>query len=266
MDFKKLIEAVQALVDAHSYASGCALDWLPDDPDMQEYSGEIRDELNENAQKVQADAELLTEALKSLQAASVNDSLTKELSYAGLYRLFQAVEAVGNSRVHVEGRILFTQDSFNKEYSEAARTYVVSSDNKAFRPNTGGYSIYGTSLDGTDRMVRLERYMAAEHGGKDGWKVEKCSVNGVDFVLGFEAYAQQQLDNMSYHQKNTEPCPRCGGPMSPRNAVSRRSKMEVCPACGTDEAIREMRGQPLRASEWWIFRNRDLLTEINGKR
>ena len=70
--------------------------------------------------------------------------------------------------------IVFSSDSFEKSYSEEARTYVVSSDNKAFQPNMGGYSIYASSLDGSDPMIRLERYMAAEKGGKDGWKIERC--------------------------------------------------------------------------------------------
>ena len=45
---------------------------------------------------------------------------------------------------------------------------------KAFQPNMGGYSIYGSSLDGTDVCVRLERYMVSERGEKDGWKIERC--------------------------------------------------------------------------------------------
>lgn len=61
-----------------------------------------------------------------------------------------------------------------KPYAEDARTYGVSSNNKAFQEGMGGYSIYGSSLDGTDPCVRLERYMAVEKGGKDGWKIERC--------------------------------------------------------------------------------------------
>lgn len=55
-----------------------------------------------------------------------------------------------------------------------SRTYAVSSDNKAFRPNIGGYSIYASSLDGSDPCVRLEQYMASEYGGKNGWQIERC--------------------------------------------------------------------------------------------
>lgn len=71
--------------------------------------------------------------------------------------------------------IVFTVDSFMKEYPLLSRTYVVSSNNKAFRPNMGGYSIFGDSLDGTDCGVRLEQYMVAE-GNIWGWKVEDCYI------------------------------------------------------------------------------------------
>ena len=61
----------------------------------------------------------------------------------------------------------------------------------------GGYSIYASSLDGSDKCVRLEAYMADEHGGKDGWKIEKCYVKDdsnremLDVIAGkfFIAYA-----------------------------------------------------------------------------
>ena len=95
-----------------------------------------------------------------------------EMTYAELTRRFR--EAERNGEAHLEGRIVFTQDSFTKPYTEEERTYVVSSDNKAFIPGMGGYSIYASSLDGSDRMVRLERYMQAERGGENGWKIERC--------------------------------------------------------------------------------------------
>ena len=95
------------------------------------------------------------------------------------------------------GYIVFTADSFDKPYTEEQRTYVVSSNNKAFIEGMGGYSIYASSLDGSDKCVRLEAYMADEHGGKDGWKIEKCYVKDdsnremLDIIAGkfFIAYA-----------------------------------------------------------------------------
>lgn len=73
--------------------------------------------------------------------------------------------------------IVFTADSFLEEYGHRmCRTYVITSDNKAFRPNMGGYSIFGCSLDGSDIGVRLDQYMAEERGGKNGWKVETCYI------------------------------------------------------------------------------------------
>ena len=96
-----------------------------------------------------------------------------DMTYSELAAQFRAQERSGTGR-HMLGYIVFTEDSFTEPYTEEQRTYVVSSDNKAYRPKMGGYSIYASSLDGADKMVRLEQYMAAEHGGKDGWKVERC--------------------------------------------------------------------------------------------
>ena len=96
-----------------------------------------------------------------------------DMTYGELAAQFRAQERSGTGR-HMLGYIVFTVDSFTEPYTEEQRTYVVSSDNKAFKPNMGGYSIYASSLDGVDKMVRLEAYMAAEHGGKNGWKVERC--------------------------------------------------------------------------------------------
>lgn len=76
---------------------------------------------------------------------------------------------------HLTAHIIFTVDSFDREYPLLSRTYVVSSNNKAFRPNMGGYSIFGDSLDGTDIGVRLEGYMA-EEGNPGGWQAEGCYI------------------------------------------------------------------------------------------
>ena len=103
----------------------------------------------------------------------------KKITYHELASIFRAQESANqnvpyNERKHLTGFIVFTEDSFTKQYSLESRTYEVSSDNKAYIPNMGGYSIYGSAIDGSDNGVRLEAYMAAEKGGKDGWKVDYC--------------------------------------------------------------------------------------------
>lgn len=55
----------------------------------------------------------------------------------------------------------------------AAATYEVSSDNKAFRSNCCSTSLFGSCLDGTDQMVRLDWYMK-DFGNKGGWVVDHC--------------------------------------------------------------------------------------------
>lgn len=96
-----------------------------------------------------------------------------ELPYGKMKELFRKAERAGT---HVCGYITFMQDCFTVQYSERSRTYAVSSGNKAFQPNMGGYSVYGSCLDGTDPCVRLEQYMAVERGGEKGWSVERCYI------------------------------------------------------------------------------------------
>ena len=103
----------------------------------------------------------------------------QKLTYNELANMFRARESANKNtpyheQKHMTGFIVFSEDSFNKPYSLEARTYAVSSDNKAYIPGMGGYSIYGSAVDGSDPGVRLEAYMAAEKGGKDGWRVEYC--------------------------------------------------------------------------------------------
>ncbi len=108
---------------------------------------------------------------------AIKQSKQINMSYGEMVSKFRAVERKGE---HLPGYIVFTQDSFDIPYDELSRTYGLSSDNKAFQPNMGGYSIYGYCLSGTDPCVRLERYMAVEGGGKDGWKIERCFVMSDD--------------------------------------------------------------------------------------
>lgn len=94
-----------------------------------------------------------------------------EMMYQELKDKFR--EAETNNK-HITGYIVFSQDSFTAPYTEEERTYVVSSNNKAFIPGMSGYSIFASSLDGSDINVRIEQYMSDEYGGTDGWKVERC--------------------------------------------------------------------------------------------
>ncbi len=109
---------------------------------------------------------------ETLNRAIYSEPPEVEMTYAEMTSRFREAESAHSNSL--TGFIVFTVDSFEEEYSEASRTYAVSSSNKAFMPGMGGYSIYGSSLDGTDRNVRLERYMANEKGGADGWKIERC--------------------------------------------------------------------------------------------
>lgn len=103
----------------------------------------------------------------------INEYIEQEMPYSDLASMFRKAENDGR---HLTEYITFTEDSFDKKYPLDSRTYAVSSNNKAFISGMGGYSIYGSSLDKSDMNVHLERYMRDEHGGADGWRIERCYI------------------------------------------------------------------------------------------
>ena len=118
-----------------------------------------------------------------------------EMTFAEMRSRF--CEAENEGKEHLSGYIVFSQESFNKPYDEKSRTYAVSSDNKAFKAGLGGYSIYGSCLDGSDPCVRLDGYMR----GENAWKIEKCylkedSREMQDIICGkfFVAYAPFEVE------------------------------------------------------------------------
>lgn len=98
---------------------------------------------------------------------------TVEMSYQEMTKRFR--EAENNRGEHLTGYVVFTEDSFDKPYSEESRTYVISSNNKAFQSGMGGYSIYALylkcinvffcffnfSVDGSSLRQQLSFYLFA---------------------------------------------------------------------------------------------------------
>lgn len=66
--------------------------------------------------------------------------------------------------------LVFTEDSFEKPFTEIQRSYKISSEDKYFNANMGGNSLYGNCLDGKDLYVRLDQYIYS------GWKVHYCYI------------------------------------------------------------------------------------------
>lgn len=106
-----------------------------------------------------------------LNRAIREEDREKDMDYGELTGRFREAEKAGK---HLDGYVVFTKDSFLRDYPLESRTYRISSRNKAFQPDMLGYSIFGSSLDGSDDGVRLDGYMADEKGGAGGWKIERC--------------------------------------------------------------------------------------------
>ena len=93
-------------------------------------------------------------------------------------------------KVTLCGGIVFSQDSFNKEYSEKSRTYLFTSESKAFNVNANGSSIFADCEDGSDNGVRIDLYMKEQ-----GWKAEKHFITIEDVVTKEIARAIQKINN-----------------------------------------------------------------------
>lgn len=114
-----------------------------------------------------------------------------EVDYKTMKKRFRDAEKSG---YHLNSVIVFSEDSFPKKCPIEARSYAVTSANRAFMPDQGGFSIYALTLDGTKVFVPLDQKMADERGGKNGWKIERCYITEkemIDIVAGdfFIAYA-----------------------------------------------------------------------------
>lgn len=65
--------------------------------------------------------------------------------------------------------IVYTTDSFDREYSLESRSYEINSSSKFFDPYKNGSSLYGTTLDKSDVNVRLDWYFGI-------WKIDYCYI------------------------------------------------------------------------------------------
>lgn len=79
------------------------------------------------------------------------------------------LEELRNSNNWEKAVIVFAKDSFNKEFSEESRSYMINSKANYFQWDKISKSLFGNCLDGTDDGVRLDLYMPK-------WKAEYCYI------------------------------------------------------------------------------------------
>jgi hypothetical protein len=96
----------------------------------------------------------------------------EKISFAELCeRMYNFNEEKKSRNDYLRAVVVFTEDSFTKEYTLKERSYAVTSDNKLFKEGMSTNSLYGDCLDGKDPGVRLDRYIKA---ATNPWKVDYC--------------------------------------------------------------------------------------------
>ena len=135
------------------------------------------------------------------------------MSYGELTSKFRTVERKGE---HLLGYVVFTVDSFDKPYDELSRTYCVSSNNKAFQPNMGCYSIYalyrshGSSGRLHGRRTRRQEWLESgtvlcdgERSGQGGAPVqERTEPRAVGFLFRRCQCSTQGRTEVQYTSKH----------------------------------------------------------------
>lgn len=98
----------------------------------------------------------------------------KKLTWNEACKSLKGVNLIGNEdEARLVVAVVFTKDSFRRDFSEKERTYYVSNNNRAFQSRKISNSIFGECADGTDSGVRLDWYM---HDTEHPWKVEYCYI------------------------------------------------------------------------------------------
>lgn len=94
----------------------------------------------------------------------------KLITFEELKRIFSEHEINNSDKEPLIGRVVFTEDSFDKKYTSEQRTYEFSSRNKYFMAGKNGNSIFADCLDGKDLRIRLDWYIGID------WHVEYCYI------------------------------------------------------------------------------------------
>lgn len=74
-----------------------------------------------------------------------------------------------NEGKEMEGAIVFKKDNWRTEYPLVARTYIVSNQCNWFDDEKCSNALIATTLDGTDKNVRLDYYI-------DRWDIDYCYI------------------------------------------------------------------------------------------
>lgn len=93
------------------------------------------------------------------------------MTYSGMKAILALANQFGLKK---EGYITYTADSFCQYYPVQSRTFIVSSENKQFQKDSDEHTLFGSSLDGQEKNVRLDVW--GGNPDSEDWEVEECGV------------------------------------------------------------------------------------------
>ena len=164
---------------------------------------------------------------------ALTESKDNHITYDELKNTMRKADKDGKT---LEGVIVFTEDSFDKPYSEEERSYKVSNEtSKGLQDGKISNSIWGDCLDGKDLAVRLDAYM---YDGEDGWKIDYCYLLDNNEEKKTEAVTpDKEYMGVKYFDNKDGYCPVCNSQLYYGAVEHVDADMEYypwqCEKCGT---------------------------------
>ena len=134
-----------------------------------------------------------------LEESALNEGKEDRLTWE---QFEEAMTNASKEGKELSGVIVFSPESFDREYPEESRSYRVSSDNKYWDGSKIGSSLFGYCLDGTDQGARLDWYMKAvpeDNLGKR-WIVDYCYLED-DNINEAEEPAPRRLTRAEFNKE-----------------------------------------------------------------
>lgn len=164
---------------------------------------------------------------------NLNESKADSLSFEEFKKVMQ--DAYDKDKT-LEGVIVFTEDSFNKPYSEEERSYKVSNNtSRGLQTGKISNSIWGDCLDGKDLGVRLDIYMQED----PVWKVDYCYIldKNTDEKKTEAVTPDKEYMGVKYFDNKDGYCPVCNSQLYYEAVEHVDADMEYypwqCEKCGT---------------------------------
>lgn len=126
------------------------------------------------------------------------DPTMKDMSYEELSSLFRSINEY--HLPHVDAYVVFSSELIDKVFPESLRTFVFSSNNKAFRSDVRENAIFANYLLWDERMVRLDRLLQIKE-----LSIQRCYMDCDEYELAQRRIEEEKTREPRLHRRIFQP-------------------------------------------------------------